>query len=185
VLGERCNTLVGEHKKNVKQIKTTIMKINQIILAVSMLLTITACNKPTIDQQAEAEKLMELSRSWAKSVKDKEVEKMLSYWADDAIVMSPNEPSVVGIEALRGMVERSMKIPGFEINWEPQKAYVSKSGDLGYVIIKNYMTMPIDTLGNTRTIFNKGVEIWKKQENGTWKNVIDISNPDPSINSIE
>jgi hypothetical protein len=32
VLGERCNTLVGEHKKNVKQIKTTIMKINQIIL---------------------------------------------------------------------------------------------------------------------------------------------------------
>jgi hypothetical protein len=49
VLGERCNTLVGEHKKNVKQIKTTIMKINQIILAVSMLLTITACNKPTID----------------------------------------------------------------------------------------------------------------------------------------
>ena len=161
------------------------MKINQIILAVSMLLTITACNKPTIDQQVEAEKLMELSRSWAKSVKDKDVEKMLSYWADDAIVMSPNEPSVVGIEALRGMVERSMKIPGFEINWEPQKAYVSKSGDLGYVIIKNYMTMPIDTLGNTRTIFNKGVEIWKKQENGTWKNVIDISNPDPSINSIE
>lgn len=161
------------------------MKINQIILAAAMLLTITACNKPTIDQQVEAEKLMELSRSWAKSVKDKDVEKMLSYWADDAIVMSPNEPSVVGIEALRGMVERSMKIPGFEINWEPQKAYVSKSGDLGYVIIKNYMTMPIDTLGNTRTIFNKGVEIWKKQENGTWKNVIDISNPDPSINSIE
>ena len=128
---------------------------------------------------------MELSRSWAQSVKDKDIEKMLSYWAEDAIVMSPNEPSVVGIEALRGMVERSMKIPGFEINWEPQKAYVSKSGDLGYVIIKNYMTMPVDTLGNTRTIFNKGVEIWKKQENGTWKNVIDISNSDPSIKSLE
>jgi ketosteroid isomerase-like protein len=92
---------------------------------------------------------------------------MLSYWADDAIVISPNKPSVVGIEALRGMIERSMKIPGFEINWEPQEAYVSKSGDLGYVIIKNYMTMPVDTLVSTRTVFNKGVEIWKKQENNT------------------
>jgi len=161
------------------------MKFNQIISVTVMMLTITACTQNTIDQQAEAEKLMELSRSWAKSVKDKDIEKMLSYWADDAIVMSPNEPSVVGIEALRGMVERSMKIPGFEINWEPQEAYVSKSGDLGYVIIKNYMTMPVDTLGNTRTIFNKGVEIWKKQENGTWKNVIDISNSDPSIKSIK
>ena len=161
------------------------MKFNQVISVAVMMLTITACTQNTIDQQAEAEKLMELSRSWAKSVKDKDIEKMLSYWADDAIVMSPNEPSVVGIEALRGMVERSMKIPGFEINWEPQEAYVSKSGDLGYVIIKNYMTMPVDTLGNTRTIFNKGVEIWKKQENGTWKNVIDISNSDPSIKSIK
>jgi ketosteroid isomerase-like protein len=109
---------------------------------------------------------------------------MLSFWADDAMVMSPNESSVVGKDALRGMVERSMKIEGFEINWEPQKAYVSKSGDLGYVIIKNYMTMPIDTLGNTRTVFNKGVEIWRKQEDGSWKNVVDISNSDPSITSI-
>jgi ketosteroid isomerase-like protein len=161
------------------------MKFNQLISVTVMMLIITACTQNTIDQQAEAEKLMELSRSWAKSVKDKDIEKMLSYWADDAIVMSPNEPSVVGIEALRGMVERSMKIPGFEINWEPQEAYVSKSGDLGFVIIKNYMTMPVDTLGNTRTIFNKGVEIWKKQENGNWKNVIDISNSDPSIKSIK
>lgn len=161
------------------------MKFYQLILASAVLLTITACNHTAIDQQAEAEKLMDLSRSWAKSVKDKDVEKMLSYWADDAMVMSPNEPSVVGIEALRGMVERSMKIKGFEIYWEPQEAYVSKSGDLGYVIIKNYMTMPIDTLGNTRTVFNKGVEIWRKQEDGAWKNVVDISNSDPSINSLE
>jgi ketosteroid isomerase-like protein len=160
------------------------MKLNQFIFASVTMLTISACSNNTIDQEAEAQKLMEISRSWAKSVKDKDVEKMLSYWAEDAMVMSPNEPSVVGIEALRGMVERSMNIPGFEINWEPQKAYVSKSGDLGYVIVKNYMTMPVDTLGNTRTVFHKGVEIWKKQENGTWKNVIDISNADPSIQSL-
>jgi ketosteroid isomerase-like protein len=162
------------------------MKFHQLFLAIALMLFMNACNNiNTIDQQAEAEKLMELSREWAKSVKDKDVEKMLSFWADDAIVMSPNESAVVGIESLRGMVDRSMKIPGFEINWEPQNAYVSKSGDLGYVIIKNYMTMPTDTLGNTRTVFNKGVEIWRKQEDGSWKNVIDISNSDPSIKSIK
>lgn len=160
------------------------MKYYQFITAAVLLLTFTACNNTAIDQEAEAEKLMELSRSWAQSVKDRDVEKMLSYWAEDAIVMSPNEAAVVGIEALRGMVERSMAIEGFEIFWEPQEAYVSESGDLGYVIIRNYMTMPTDTLGNTRTVFNKGVEIWKKQEDGAWKNVIDISNSDPSINSL-
>lgn len=160
------------------------MKYYTLIAALAILLIASACTNTEVDQQAEAEKLMELSRSWAKSVKEKDVEKMLSYWAEDAMVMSPNEAAVVGQEALRGMVERSMKIEGFEINWEPQEAYVSKSGDLGYVIIKNYMTMPIDTLGNTRTVYNKGVEIWKKQEDGAWKNVIDISNSDPTIQSI-
>jgi ketosteroid isomerase-like protein len=160
------------------------MKPYLILLTAILLLATTACNQATVDQQAEAEKLMDLSREWAQSVKDKDVEKMLSYWAEDARLMSPNEASVVGVEALRGMVERSMKIPGFEIFWEPQEAYVSKSGDLGYVIIKNYMTMPIDTLGNTRTVFNKGVEIWKKNSAGEWKNVVDISNSDPTIDSL-
>ena len=144
-----------------------------------------ACQEAAVDQQAEAEKLMELSRSWAQAVKDKDVEEMLSYWADDAILMSPNEAAVVGIDSLRAMVERSINIPGFEIYWNPQEAYVSRSGDLGYVIFKNYMTMPVDTMGNTRTVYSKGVEIWKKQEDGSWKNVIDISNSDPSITSID
>jgi ketosteroid isomerase-like protein len=161
------------------------MKIYQLISLAFLIIISYACKEPVVNQEAEAEKLMELSRAWAKSVKDKDVEKMLSYWADDAILMSPNEASVVGIDSLRAMVKRSINIPGFEIYWNPQDAYVSKSGDLGYVIFKNYMTMPVDTLGNTRTIFNKGVEIWKKQSDGNWKNVVDISNADPSINSIE
>ena len=144
-----------------------------------------SCNDQTVDQQAEADKLMELSRAWAASAKDKNVEEILSYWAEDAILMSPNEPAVVGTDSLRAMLEEMINIPGFEIYWNPQEAYVSKSGDLGYVIFKNYMTMPVDTLGNTQTFFSKGVEIWKKQSDGNWKNVVDISNADPSITSID
>jgi radical SAM superfamily enzyme with C-terminal helix-hairpin-helix motif len=49
------------------------MKFNQLISVSVMMLIITACTQNTIDQQAEAEKLMELSRSWAKSVKDKDM----------------------------------------------------------------------------------------------------------------
>lgn len=161
------------------------MKNLRFLIISLALLILNSCTENKVDQKVEAEKLMELSRAWSQSVKGRNVEEMISYWADDAILMSPNEASVVGIDSLRTMVQRSLQIPGFDIGWNPQEAYVSKSGDLGYVIIKNYMTMPIDTLGNTRTIFNKGVEIWKKQTDGSWKNVVDISNSDPSIKSIK
>ncbi len=143
------------------------------------------CADNSIDQNAEAEKLMELSKEWSEAAMERNVEKVSSYWADDAIIMSPDEPAMKGIPAIRQMVEESMQIPGFEVRWEPQEAFVSKGGDLGYVLIKNYFKIPIDTLGNTTTIYNKGVEIWKKQSDGQWKNVVDIYNGDPSINSIK
>ncbi len=147
-------------------------------------LGILSCQPKTVDQAAEAEKLMDLSREWSRTATEKNTEKVITYWAEDALLMAPETPTLEGRTAIRQMVEESMRIPGFEVSWEPQSAYVSKGGDLGYVIIKNYFKVPADTLGNIRTIYNKGVEIWKKQEDGTWQNVVDIYNGDPSITSI-
>jgi len=64
------------------------MKNYKLLIIEILLVVLTACKKKGIDQQAETQKLMELSKSWAQSVKDKDVEAMLSYWADDAILIS-------------------------------------------------------------------------------------------------
>ena len=146
---------------------------------------IWSCQEKPVDQAAEAEKLMELSRAWAEAAISRDVEKTVSFWADDAIIMSPDEPTMMGKDAIRAMVNSSMQIPGFEVKWAPREAYVSKGGDLGYVLVQNYFKIPTDTLGNVKTIFNKGVEIWKKQEDGSWQNVVDIYNRDPTISSLD
>lgn len=108
----------------------------------------------------------------------------LSYWSDDAVVMAPGQPATIGKDALRKMLEMNTTIPGFEVNWEPKAAHVSESGDLAYSIGVNYMKM-LDSLGNKITIFHKGVEVWKKQEDGSWKCVVDIFNKDPTLTSIK
>ena len=159
--------------------------MKNFILVTLFLTLVFACNERPIDQKAEADKLMELSKEWAKAAIDRDVEKVVTFWADDAVIMSPNEPAMKGKEAIKQMVAESMKIPGFEVTWEPKEAFVSKGGDLGYVLVKNYFKIPTDTLGNVTTIFNKGVEIWKKNEEGQWKNVVDIYNGDPTISSIK
>lgn len=41
------------------------------------------------------------------------------------------------------------------------------------------MTMP-DSTGALMTQYNKVVTVWKKQEDGSWKNVVDMWNSDPS-----
>ncbi len=150
----------------------------------SIVLMITACSSPKVDQKAEADKIMALSREWAKSAQAGDTEKILSYWSKDAVVMASGQSPVVGQGELRKMVEMNASIPGFEVNWEPKEAFVSESGDLGYAIGRNYIKM-LDSLGNEITLFHNGVEIWQKQEDGTWKCVVDIFSPDPSIASID
>lgn len=160
-------------------IKDNIMK-HFILLAISFLI-LSGCLEQRVDQQAEGKKLMELSREWARAETPDEI---LSFWADEAIVMPPGQASLKGKDAIRQMLEGTSEIPGFEVSWEPKEFFVSKSGDLAYLIEQNYFKMR-DSEDNPLTTFNKVVTIWKKQDDGAWKNVVDIWNEDPSISSIK
>lgn len=74
------------------------------------------------------------------------------------------------------MVEGSSKIPGFKINWEPHSVVVSKNGDLAYMIEKSQVSF-LDSTGKIVSQDNNVVSIWSKQNDGSWKNVVDISTP--------
>lgn len=145
---------------------------------------LVSCSQDKVDQHAEAEKLMELSREWSQAAYDRDIDKLLSFWDEDAMMFDPGSPVLRGKDNIQAMVARSLIGSDFEIRWEPQEAYVSESGDLGYVIFKNYMKSGSDSLGTSQIRYGKGIEIWKKDENGEWKNVVDIYNSDPSIDSI-
>jgi ketosteroid isomerase-like protein len=136
-----------------------------------------------MNQESEATKLMNLSREWSKSAGTDDIEKTLSYWSADAICMFPGQPVIKGTNQIRQMLIGTTQIPGFEISWEPKEAIISQSGELGYVITLNYFKA-LDPLGKTATMFNKGVEIWKKQPDEQWKCVVDIYNDDPSLKAI-
>ena len=144
-------------------------------------LIILSCNEQKIDKTAEGEKVMQLSREWSQMAATGDVEKTVSYWADDAFLMSAGQPPLKGKQAIRQMVEESYKMPGFRISWQPQSVEVSESGDMAYVI-ENSQVSFTDSTGKAITQHNKAVSIWRKQGDGSWKNVVDISTPDPLQN---
>ena len=153
------------------------MKPSTILIV--LLIILLACKQQRLDTKAEGEKLMQISREWSKSAATHSVEKTLSYWADDAVVMSPGQPPIKGKNAIREMVESTSKIPGFKISWEPLNVFVSESGDMAYMLEQNQITIN-DSLGKPITEFNKSVTIWRKEPDGSWKNVVEMWNADPS-----
>lgn len=125
---------------------------------------------------------MQLSTEWSQAAATGDVEKIVSYWADDAVVISAGDSVLKGKQAIRKMVEGSYKMPGFRISWQPQSVVVSESGDMAY-LMENSQISYTDSTGKPITINNKAVSIWRKQADGSWKNAVDISTPETMNNN--
>ena len=121
---------------------------------------------------------MRISREWSNAAASGNLEAILAYWAEDAVMMAPGQPPLRGKPAIRKFVESSATIPGFSIRWEPLEAHVSASGDMAYLIERNMFTYR-DSTGSQVTETNKVVTVWRKLD-GSWKNVIDMWNADPT-----
>ena len=142
--------------------------------------TITGCNHTKIDQKAEAEKLMQISRDWARTTSLDSIERAMSFWSDSAIFLSAGTDPMHGKSEIRKMVEKSVRTPGFKMSWQPVSASVSASGDMGYLIEKSQVTFNNDSTGKPTTLYGQAVTIWKKDADGNWKNVVEVSFPAPA-----
>jgi ketosteroid isomerase-like protein len=147
------------------------------IAALSLALALGACG-PKVDTKQEEQKLMETSRAWSRAAQGGDVDATLAYWSDDAVVIQPGQEVARGRESQRRMIEGMKKLPGFRISWEPLEARISDGGDMGYLIERNTVTMNGPD-GRPVTQHYRAVTIWRKQSDGSWKNVVDISNAGP------
>ena len=153
-------------------------KVFFFLLMVTMTASVFAQNQ--VDQKAESEKLMAANRAWAKAASP---EAFMSFIDKDALMLAPDKPVARGHEEIGKLVGEFQSYPGFQIVWEPQEASVSTSGDLGYTVDRILVTFN-GADGKKVELFEKGVTIWKKNDKGAWKMVVDIWNVDPTIKSI-
>ncbi|AUP79474.1 YybH family protein [Flavivirga eckloniae] len=131
-------------------------------------------------KKQEEANLMEANRKWAKAASPEE---FFSFIDNEALMMPPDKPVIKGHEGIGKTLKEFQSLPGFKITWEPQEVFVSKSGDLGYSVDRILVNFDGED-GKTVNLFEKGVTIWKKNDNNKWKMVVDIWNVDPTINSI-
>jgi ketosteroid isomerase-like protein len=133
-----------------------------------------------VDVARETTALLDTDRAWAAAADaGTSADSILSFWTDDARVISPNEAIVAGKAALKAMVTGSLAIPGFHLTWTPEQAVVSTAGDLGYTYGTNRMTVP-DSTGKTITMDGRYVTVWRKDADGRWRCVQDIFNNGPA-----
>jgi len=129
-------------------------------------------------KMSEAEQaIREADKAWSQAAQNKDLDKTVSFYADDASALPFNAPIATGKDQIKQLWSNLMAKPGFSLTFAPTKIDVAKSGELAYEVGTFELKMN-DPQGNPTAIPGKYVVAWKRQSNGDWKVELDIFNTD-------
>ena len=150
---------------------THLLKLTIALLSLAAFLLIA----PTVnaDQEANAQRIRDLTVSWVAAVAAKDIDKIVDLYAPEGYFMPPNTPPVQGRqpigEAWRGLLE----LPGIAVTFGATRTDVSSSGDLAMDL--GTYALGFDTEAGRVNDHGKYVVVWKRV-NGEWKVAADIFN---------
>ena len=137
---------------------------------------LTSC-APTANIEQEEAALMAVGREWGKTGGD--IDKFTSFLAPDARLSYWGAPAIEGEDAIRTAIGSLMETPNFKMTWQPARATVAASGDLGYTIGAFTMVFQ-NSAGMTITENGKQQTTWKKID-GVWKVIEDTGTSDAPL----
>ena len=108
----------------------------------------------------------------------KDIEKALGFCANDAILMFPNMPAIVGKDSIRAYMKSSFADTAFTAQYQITGVDVAQSDDLGYTqgTLTSATTDP--KTGKVATDRGKWLTVRRKQADGSWKIVRDTWSSD-------
>jgi ketosteroid isomerase-like protein len=131
-----------------------------------------------LDLEKEESQLLQTDIEFSKkSVDVGAAEAFNQYLASDAVQLPAQADPIMGRDSIYNRMKASSG--KYLLQWEPKKAEVSKSGDMGYTW-GTYSITSEDEKGLKRTSYGKYLNVWKKQNDGLWKVLIDIGNQSPT-----
>jgi ketosteroid isomerase-like protein len=158
------------------------MKTLLIVLVAALLIMIIAVpnTRPlaSASAKATADTLRQLEGEFMKAAAERGSAGYMSYYADDAVEVPNGGPIIQGkVNIAKGMGFLHQK--DNHLTWTPVGADISASADLGYT----YGTFEFrskDKDGKPVIDHGKYTSIWKKQQDGSWKVVLDMGNASPA-----
>jgi ketosteroid isomerase-like protein len=149
-----------------------VMKTKTLAVTFTLgILTTAVC----LAGDAKIEKsIKDLDAQWSAAAAAKNVDKTVSYYSSDAIVLPPNAKAATTKAAIRAQWKGDLDsmIKG---SWKSTRVEVAKSGDMA-CSTGTYSWTYKDDGGKTIKDHGKYLEVWKKQADGSWKCTADCWN---------
>lgn len=127
------------------------------------------------DDQSAAKALVALDNDWSNAAVAKDIDRVVSFYSEDAVAYPPNEPVAVGRAAARQVWARYLSDPTFQISWKTSASGAEKG--LGWTA-GTYEDSYKGADGKAVQEKGKYLCVWRKGADGKWKAVRDMWNSD-------
>jgi ketosteroid isomerase-like protein len=163
------------------ELKPTVL-LNHISCPAPLLLILclffTNCNSNKTPDIKEIEQtLRKADASIQYAVTQKNIDSLISFYAEDASLLPTAEPIVRGKSDIKKEWQHIFEIPDFNNKSTLDKIEVSKDGGMAYTMGSYLATMQGED-GNSVEEPGKWVTIWKRYSDGQWRIVVDTYNTD-------
>lgn len=155
------------------------MKMAVLVCAMAL---VAACapevqqpDSPPVSSPVSPDVLLAADREFAADVAEGGAQAWASWFAEDGAMVQENVGEVRGRAAILDFMA-PLDDPSFSLRWAPERADISESGDLGWTTGR-YVSERVAPDGSTVRSEGVYVSIWRLQEDGSWKVVMDLGNP--------
>ena len=156
-------------------------KLRQQMKKQSILIIITAvmgggCGSAnTIEVESDLTSLRSAANTYHQAASAKDRSAVVALYDDDAIMVPPNAGLVERLDGVEGYRFGFIETPGVELEFEIVRAEISASGDMGWTLSVGEITINNPEGPPGRDIV-RDFHTWKKQEDGSWKVIVDMWN---------
>jgi ketosteroid isomerase-like protein len=141
-------------------------------LALVISLILVSCASK-VDVEGERQILLDTDRAFAAhSVENGPADAFKTFLIEDALQLPNGAAPIHGRTNIVAAMESG---PEFGLDWDPQRADVSSSADLGWTW-GTYVATFQDSSGADVQSAGKYLNVWQKLSDGSWRVVVDMGN---------
>ena len=150
--------------------------------AAVLAMTVGGCEKAAKPQDSASIKaaIAADEKAWQEDLKARDLEKLASHYADDAVFATPAGPAARGSTEIRRFFANGLTDKNFQVTFASDKVDVAASGDLAYSRGHFSQQYTDPKTGQVMTQSGTYLEVFKKQDDGSWKMAEDVAVGDPS-----
>jgi ketosteroid isomerase-like protein len=155
----------------------TEMKAGTALLAAGCLAILGCTERQATDNAKASDAVKAADASFQQAIAAKDLNKIISFYADDAVLMPAAKPLLTGKAAITDEWKELLAIPAFENTSKLAQVEVSGANDLAYTR-GSYETRLMGEDGKIVTEPGKWLSVWRKQPDGSWRVAIESYNTD-------